>query len=177
MEAGGVNESLPDLAPSLQVQVSAGASSLTVRHLELSGDRWTAACTQSIHETSLLLPPGRPPPPPVQVQVSAGDPSVSVQHLELSGDSWTAEVDGRRLKGTALLFTHAGEQVLTVWQDGKSYEFRCAKATAGVLAGRRGSTLLTPFSGGQGGGKLLVVCSASRTVLHMRTAGVLGGGA
>lgn len=59
-----------------------------------------------------------------QVQVPAGAAPVSVQHLELAGDSWTAEVDGRRLKGSALLFTHAGEQVLTVWQDGKSYEFR-----------------------------------------------------
>ncbi len=60
----------------------------------------------------------------MQVQVAAGADPVSVQHLELSGDVWTAEVDGRRLKGSALLFTHAGEQVLTVWQDGKAYEFR-----------------------------------------------------
>lgn len=50
---------------------------------------------------------------------------MSVQHLELRGDSWTAEVNGRRLKGSALLFTHAGEQVLTLWQDGRAYEFRC----------------------------------------------------
>lgn len=59
-----------------------------------------------------------------EVQVSAGSPPVSVTHLELSGDTWTAEVAGRRLKGSALLFTHAGEQVLTLWQDGRSYEFR-----------------------------------------------------
>lgn len=61
----------------------------------------------------------------LQVVVSPGSPPVSVQHLELTGDSWTAEVGGRRLKGSALLFTHAGEQVLTLWQDGRSYEFRC----------------------------------------------------
>jgi hypothetical protein len=60
----------------------------------------------------------------MQVQTAAGSPPVPVQHLELQGDTWTAEVAGRRLKGSTLLFTHAGEQVLTLWQDGRAYEFR-----------------------------------------------------
>ena len=81
--------------------------------------------------TQTHVPPFTPPTPPPhthvhtpQVELSPGQPPLPVQHLELSGDSWTAEVAGRRLRGNALLFTHAGEQVLTIWQDGRSYEFR-----------------------------------------------------
>jgi biotin carboxyl carrier protein len=73
--------------------------------------------------------PGQPKPamPHGQVATAPGQPPVPVRHLELvSGDTWTAEVAGRRLQGSALLFAHAGAQVLTLWQGGKSYEFRRA---------------------------------------------------
>jgi hypothetical protein len=49
---------------------------------------------------------------------------VSVQHLQLCGDEWSAEVAGQRLRGQALLHSHAGEQVLSLWLQGKCHEFR-----------------------------------------------------
>jgi hypothetical protein len=67
------------------------------------------------------------------VQAAPGQRAVRVTHLELRGGAWTAEVDGRRLRGSALLYTHAGEQVLTLWQAGRSYEFRCV--VCGALTG------------------------------------------
>jgi len=61
-----------------------------------------------------------------QVEVRPGEPAVEVQHLQLSGhdDVWSAEVAGRRLQGNVLLYSHAGEQVLTLWVAGRSHEFR-----------------------------------------------------
>jgi 3-methylcrotonyl-CoA carboxylase alpha subunit len=49
---------------------------------------------------------------------------VSVQHLRLCGDEWSAEVAGQRLQGQALLHSHAGEQVLSLWLQGRCHEFR-----------------------------------------------------
>jgi hypothetical protein len=60
----------------------------------------------------------------LQVQVTPGQPPVSVQHLQLCGDEWSAEVAGQRLRGQALLHSHAGEQVLSLWLQGKCHEFR-----------------------------------------------------
>ena len=63
-------------------------------------------------------------PLPLQVVVAPGQPPVSVQHLTLSGDEWSAEVSGQRLAGQALLHSHAGEQVLSLWLQGRCFEFR-----------------------------------------------------
>ncbi|WIA19437.1 hypothetical protein OEZ85_004054 [Tetradesmus obliquus] len=59
-----------------------------------------------------------------EVVVAPGQPPVSVQHLTLAGDEWSAEVSGQRLAGQALMHSHAGEQVLSLWLQGKCFEFR-----------------------------------------------------
>ncbi|KAF6259823.1 carbamoyl-phosphate synthase L chain, ATP binding domain-containing protein, partial [Scenedesmus sp. NREL 46B-D3] len=61
-----------------------------------------------------------------EVQAASGQPPLSVQHLQLCGDEWTAEVAGQRLRGQALLHSHAGEQVLSLWLQGRCHEFRRA---------------------------------------------------
>eukprot|EP00878_Enallax_costatus_P033239 GHUV01036644.1.p2 GENE.GHUV01036644.1~~GHUV01036644.1.p2 ORF type:complete len:237 (+),score=89.57 GHUV01036644.1:81-713(+) len=64
-----------------------------------------------------------------EVQVTPSEPPVSVQHLQLTGDEWNAEVAGQRLRGQALLHSHAGEQVLSLWLQGRCHEFRRADPT------------------------------------------------
>eukprot|EP00879_Flechtneria_rotunda_P001862 GHRR01002033.1.p1 GENE.GHRR01002033.1~~GHRR01002033.1.p1 ORF type:complete len:621 (+),score=231.38 GHRR01002033.1:1707-3569(+) len=59
-----------------------------------------------------------------EVEVAAGETAVPVRYVTLSGDNWSAEVQGRRMTGQALMHAHAGEQVLTLWLNGRSYEFR-----------------------------------------------------
>lgn len=62
-----------------------------------------------------------------EVKVDASAPAVSVQHLQITNsDDWSAEVDGQQLRGNVLLHSHAGEQIITLWLNGRSYEFRKA---------------------------------------------------
>jgi hypothetical protein len=56
--------------------------------------------------------------------VTPGQPPVTVQHLQLWGDEWSAEVAGQRMRGQTLLHSHTGEQVLSLWLQGKCHEFR-----------------------------------------------------
>lgn len=60
-----------------------------------------------------------------QVQTDNSSPPVSIRHLTLQNpDTWSAEVDGQQLLGNVLMHIHAGEQLLTLWTEGRSYEFR-----------------------------------------------------
>eukprot|EP00878_Enallax_costatus_P011806 GHUV01012324.1.p1 GENE.GHUV01012324.1~~GHUV01012324.1.p1 ORF type:complete len:586 (+),score=181.25 GHUV01012324.1:1012-2769(+) len=62
-----------------------------------------------------------------QVQTDSSSQPVSLQHLTLqSPDTWSAEVDGQQLRGNVLMHIHAGKQILTLWIEGRSYEFRKA---------------------------------------------------
>jgi biotin carboxyl carrier protein len=96
---------------ALQLQVAPGQLAVSVQHLQVCGDM------SSLYTAVTLIP---------QVQVAPGQPPVTVQHLQLCSDEWTAEVAGQRLTGQALLHSHAGEQVLSLWLQGRCHEFRRA---------------------------------------------------
>lgn len=70
----------------------------------------------------------------LEVQVPPEQQQVAVHHLTVAGDCWTAEVAGRRMAGQVLLHSHAGEQVLTLWLNGRSYEFRWASEHCAALS-------------------------------------------
>eukprot|EP00877_Chromochloris_zofingiensis_P010017 jgi/Chrzof1/5269/Cz15g20050.t1 len=59
-----------------------------------------------------------------EVELSSGAKPIAVRHVSLSHDVLAAEVDGQLLRASVLQYSHGNEQVLTLWMDGSSHEFR-----------------------------------------------------
>lgn len=60
----------------------------------------------------------------LKVELSSGAKPIAVRHVSLSHDVLAAEVDGQLLRASVLQYSHGNEQVLTLWMDGSSHEFR-----------------------------------------------------